>query len=553
MSGGGPMAAGTDPRTALASGLAAIRAGLRDLQVFLSAVSAADAVGELDTAERLARAATLASPTAWVAWHTLGAVLVRRQRIDPAAAAVERALALLGDGPAPLQAASLASDLATLMKDAGRLDEAVAFYRRAVALAPDVAWIRSNLLLCLSYHPGIPPEDVFEAHLEYGRRFSGPFDPVDFPNDPDPERRLRIGYVSPDFRDHAVAAMIEDLLRHHDPDDVEVFCYAEVARPDAVTERLHGLVRRWRPTVGVPDADVARTIRADGIDVLVDLAGHTGGNRLPVFGLKPAPVQMTWIGYPNTTGMPAIDYIGNAVPSGRSVEQPVVMPAMTYRPPADVSDPAPPPITAHGRPTFGCFNNVAKLNTEVIGTWSRILAALPEARLLLKAIGLADPGARADIVARFAAAGVDPARIELRGPSRRTAFMAEMADIDVALDPFPYGGSTTTLDCLWMGVPVVTLDPGWDARMSSRWHLGLLDLPDLVRPTPDAYVETAVALVRDVARLAGLRVDLRARMRASPLCDGHRYARETEERLRRLWRSWASRRAVCPGTVGGGS
>lgn len=548
MSGATFPPAGADPRAVLATGLAAIRSGLRDPGVFLSAVSAADALGDLDTAERVARAATLALPADWTVWHTLGSVLVKRRRPYPAAPAVERALTLLGDGPAPPQAASLASDLATLMKDAGRLDEALALYRRAVALAPETAWIRSNLLLCMSYHPGISPDELFEAHVEYGRRFSKPFDPFDFPNDPDPARPLRIGYVSPDFRDHAVAAMVEDLLRHHDPDGFEVFCYAEVSRPDAVTERLRGLVPHWRSTVGVPDADLARTIRQDRIDVLIDLAGHTGGNRLPVFGLKPAPVQMTWLGYPNTTGMPAIDYIGNALPAGRFTEHFVMMPAMTYRPPDDEPDPGPPPISLHGRPTFGSFNNVAKVNAPVIETWGRILRALPDSRLLLKAIGLADPGTRADIVARFVAVGIDPARIELRGPSPRAQFMAEMADVDLALDPFPYGGSTTTLDCLWMGLPVVTLDPGQDARMASRWHLGLVGLSDLVQPTPDGYVETAIALARDPLRLSALRRDLRPRMRASPLCDGHRYAREVEYMFRFLWETWLRLRARHFGT-----
>jgi protein O-GlcNAc transferase len=527
-----------DPAAVLAICTAAIRGGQRDVGLFLQAVAAADRLGRPDEAERLARAATAMAPASWQVAYTLAAVLMRRRRLDEAAAATARVLGILGDGPVPPSIPVLLSDIATLMKEAGRLEEAIALYRRAVDCAPGVAWIHSNLLFCLSYLPGIPKDDLLEAHKAFGRLYARPVDLLDYPNDPDPDRRIRVGYVSPDFRRHVVATMIEDLFRHHDPDLYEVYCYAEVASPDAVTERLKGLVPHWRSTVGLSDADVVRMIRADRIDVLIDLAGHTANNRLPVFGHKPAPRQMTWLGYPNTTGMPTIDCIGNFLPQDQVVEMPVMMPVMTYHPPEDAPDPVPPSLLVRGSVTFGCFNNVAKLNDEVFGVWSRILHRVSDARLLLKAVGFADPNTRAWVAAAFAARGIDPVRLEFRGPSDRPAFMAEMADIDVALDPFPYGGSTTTLDSLWMGVPVVALDPGSDPRVTSRWLLRELGLGDLVRDDADGYVEAAVTLAADVERLTALRQDLRPRMERSALRDGVRYAREVEVILRRIWRWW---------------
>lgn len=527
-----------DQAVVLAACMAAIRSGRRDVDVFLQAVDAADLLGRSDEAERLARAATAAAPASWQAAHALTVVLIRRRRLGEAATAAMRLLDVLGDGPVPASVPALLSDVATLMKEAGRMEEAIRLYRRAVDRAPGVAWIHSNLLLCLSYMPGIPKDELLEAHKAFGRIYAHPVDPLAYPNDPDPDRRIRIGYVSPDFRRHVVAMMVEDLFRHHDSDLYEVFCYAEVASPDAVTERLKRLVPHWRSTVGLSDTDVVRMIRADRIDVLIDLAGHTAKNRLPVFGHKPAPRQMTWLGYPNTTGMPTIDCIGNFLPQDQVVELPVMMPVMTYHPPEDAPDPSPPPVLSRGSVTFGCFNNVAKLNDEVFAVWSRILHRVPDARLLLKAVGFADPEVCARVTAAFAARGIAPERLAFRGPSLRPDFMAEMADIDVALDPFPYGGSTTTLDNLWMGVPVVALDPGSDPRVTSRWLLRDLGLDDLVRDDVDGYVEAAVALAADPERLATLRRDLRPRMEGSPLRDGVRYAREVEVILRRIWRWW---------------
>jgi predicted O-linked N-acetylglucosamine transferase (SPINDLY family) len=217
---------------------------------------------------------------------------------------------------------------------------------------------------------------------------------------------------------------------------------------------------------------------------------------------------------------------------------------MTYAPPS-AAIPASEPVTPREHVTFGCFNNIVKVNGPVVAAWAKILRAVPSSRLLLKAIGLADPETRAGVIATFAAAGVPPERIEARGPSPRPLFMAEMADVDIALDPFPYGGSTTTLDCLWMGVPVVTLDPpDGDGRMATPWILRMLGLTDLVCPTPDAYEATAIALAADPDGRRALRAGLRDRVAASSLRDGRRYAREIEWMIRyRFWHPWATRKA----------
>jgi tetratricopeptide (TPR) repeat protein len=526
----------------------------------------AQAAGRMEAAERFAAATVAAAPDHWIARFNHAVILLELGRLRDSVATLEIALARRGDGDSDDAArrdtddaarrcaiADLLNNQANLLKDAGQHDDAVAAYRRALALCPDAASIHSNLLLCLSYHGGLDRAAVLDEHREYGRRFSRPFDPLDFPNDPDPDRCLRVGYVSPDFRHHVVAEMSAGLFESHDPGDVEVFCYAEVTRPDAVTAGLQARVSHWRFTPGLSDEALARQIREDRIDVLVDLAGHTGGNRLPVFGLKPAPVQVSWLGYPNTTGMPAIDAVVVGLPPEATVEMPVPPPRVIYRPRDEAPAVADPPCLVRGAATFGCFNNGAKLTDAAIDVWMRILDAVPASRLILKALAFAEPWAVSAMRQRWESRGLDPHRLELRGPSRYRDFMAQTADIDIALDPFPYGGSTTTLDMLYMGVPVVTLKSP-DARAVANGLVREMGLAELSAADTDAYVACAVRLAGDPRLLLSWRRDMRGRFAASsygdPRHQAQALARHMEAIYRALWQRWTHRKS---GTLPAGS
>jgi predicted O-linked N-acetylglucosamine transferase (SPINDLY family) len=351
-------------------------------------------------------------------------------------------------------------------------------------------------------------------------------------------RRLRLGYLSPDFNHHAVAYFIEPVLAAHDRTRVEVFCYASVAVPDRFTDRLRGLAEHWRDIARLDDDAAAALIRADNLDLLIDLAGHSARHRLLVLARRPAPVQATWIGYPNTTGLDAIDYrITDAVsdPVGQTEawhsEKLVRLPAnfSCYRPDDDAPAVNNLPAAAAGAVTFGCFNQFAKVTPEVIALWARLLAKLPGSRLLLKSRGLGDPGVAARVQAAFAAAGVGPARLILNGDELSVAdHLGLYHKVDIALDPFPYNGTTTTCEALWMGVPVVTLAGSTHVSRVGASLLTHAGLAGWIAATPDDYVARAVAAVRDLPALAALRRGLREQVRTSPLCDAVRFTRGFE-------------------------
>jgi predicted O-linked N-acetylglucosamine transferase (SPINDLY family) len=314
-----------------------------------------------------------------------------------------------------------------------------------------------------------------------------------------------------------------------------------------VSERLQGLATHWRRIEGLGDAQLAELIRADGIDVLIDLAGHTADNRLAALALRPAPVQVSFLGYPNTTGSPAIGYyITDAYldPPGeadaRYTERLVRLPLFCcYRPPA-APDPAPPPVTGNGYVTFGSFSSLAKLNERVVALWARVLRALPTARLLLQSAALADEQTGTAWRARFAAHDVSGDRLELAGHLPLDDYLRAHGRVDIALDPFPWSGHTTTCHALWMGVPAVTLAASTHAARMTADILRVIGLEELVAATEDEYVALAVALASDRTRLAQLRRDLRRRMSHSPLCDAAGFTRELEQAYRRLWRAWCA-------------
>jgi predicted O-linked N-acetylglucosamine transferase (SPINDLY family) len=477
--------------------------------------------------------------------HNNRAIAVAAQgKVDEALAGYEEAVRLR---PGYVDALN---NLGNAYKDQGRLDEAVDCSRRALAVQPGAAAVHSNLLFALHYHPGYDAPAQFAEHQDWARRYAEPLPAAEPHAVPAaPGRRLRVGYVSPDFRAHVVAFFMEPILAAHDHEHFAITCYANVPRPDEVTRRLQGYADRWRSLVGLSDDQAADLIRQDGIDILVDLAGHTGGNRLPVFARKPAPVQVTYLGYVGTTGLPHMDYRftdAQADPPGMTeryhTEELVRLPevGLCYRPPAG-PEVAGPPAARAGAVTFGSFNNLAKITPQVLALWSRILTALPEARLLLKtgAGGAGDRRVR-DALARN---GIAPGRVTLVGrTATRDDYLRLYHATDMALDPFPYNGITTTCDALWMGVPVISLaGTSWVSRqgVSVLSHLGLADL---IGDTPEAYVAAAVRLAHDLPRLRELRAGLRARMRGSTLMDGPRFTRNLEEAYCRIWGRWRADR-----------
>ncbi len=500
--------------------------------------------GRLDEAVTAYEKAVALNPNLPDAHYNLGSTLLDQNRLKEAAAAFRRTIALKPDF---VQAHI---NLGNVLLNQGKPAEAEAVYRRALALQPELANARDNLTMGLNYRSDLTPEAVFEAHRHWGARYPAP--PAPPARDRDPDRRLKVGYVSGDFRHHAVASFLEPLLKAHDRTAVEVFCYAETPHPDAVTDRLKALADHWLFTVGMSDPDVAARIAADRIDILIDLAGYTEHNRLPVFALKPAPVQATWLGYPNTTGIRAIDYrLVDPItdPAGAdafATEKLVRMQEgfLCYAPPADVPEPAPSPHLAGGFVTFGSFNNPSKLSDAALPVWAAVLAAVPGSKLLLKGRAFEDAESRALFEAAFAAHGVTADRLILRPIIREPAgHLAAYADIDIGLDPFPYNGTTTTFEAVSMGVPVITLSGRSHAGRVGASLLTRLGLADLVAEDANQYIEIAARLAADSARLAQLRGTLRPLLLASPLCDAPAFARRFEGALRTMWKRYCEGQA----------
>ncbi len=432
--------------------------------------------------------------------------------------------------------------LGNVCKDAGWTDEARRAYDEAVRRMPGSLEAGSNRLFLESYNVLCDEETLLSMHRAWAGRFAPPERSGRLPHRRHDGERLRIGYCSPDLRRHPVGTFIEGLLAGHDRGRFELIAYAEVAREDAVTRRLRGLVDGWRRTIGHSDEAVARQIHADGIDILVDLAGHTRGHRLGVFAWRPAPVQLSYLGYCTTTGLEQMDYwLTDAVltPADtveRTTERIWRLPRcwISYRPPADAPEVAERPADAPL--TFGSFNDLSKLGDAVVETWSELLSRVPGSRLLLKAAQLGDAGLRAETEARFARLGIDAGRLDLRGRSRD--YLSEYGDMDIALDPFPRTGGATTVDALWMGVPVVSLSGRRFIERQGASLLHAVGLDAFVAGDRAAYLACAERLAGDRAQLADLRRGLRDRVRASPLADGADLARHVERAYEAFWRRW---------------
>jgi protein O-GlcNAc transferase len=497
--------------------------------------------GKLDAAVAAYAQAIRIKPDYAEAHYNLGVALKDQGKLDEVVAACRQAISIKPDF------AEAHSNLGVALYEQGKLAEAEACYRRALALKPDYFEAHSNLLFNLSYRWEMSNADLLMQAQQFASCFQAHHEQRTFRNTPDSGRRLRVGYVSADLRSHPVGYFLARVLPAHDPAPIEVFCYSNSTKADDLTARLRRAASHWRSIVGVADGEAGALIRQDGIDILVDLSGHTGGNRLPLFARRPAPVQVTWLGYFGTTGLSSIDYVladRVVVPEGEEV----YFSEKVWRLPGSYLCFAPPEIDlavgplpgATGPVTFGCFNNRAKITAKTIELWARVLRGCSGARLFLKAKGLDDASLRGELVEQFAAKGVVPERLVTEGFSPRGDYLGAYNRVDVALDPVPYGGGTTTAEALWMGVPVVTFHgQRWVGRLSES-ILSRVGLNELVTDSDDRYVEVASRLAADLPALAQLRGRLRPRLLASPLCDGPTFARQLETAYRAMWRRWCA-------------
>ena len=441
-------------------------------------------------------------------------------------------------------------NLGNALKEQGKLDEAIGCFERALELDPGFTDAHSNILFCMNYGDGYDARQIYERHAEWGERHASRYaTAVPYDNSREPLRTLRVGYVSADFREHPVGFFLESVLRHHAAHNCEVYCYFNSIQEDTVTARLRSHVPNWRQISTLNDDSVAAMIRADGIDILVDLSGHSSGNRLLVFARKPAPVQFTWLGYCNTTGLGSIDYMladGVVIPhdtTQRFSEQVLRLPGcyLCYMAPDYAPDVVEPPSTANGYVTFGCFNNLSKVTAAMIALWSEILRRLPDARFLLKAKQLADPAVQQRYRDMFVGHGIAPERVTLDGSYLDHAgLLGYYGKLDIALDTHPYSGVATTCEALWMGVPVVTLTGEKFISRNSSAILANVGLSNLVADTPQQYVEKAVALAHDNALLANLRSTQRSRFMASPLGNAPLFTQNLEATYRNLWKEWCT-------------
>jgi predicted O-linked N-acetylglucosamine transferase (SPINDLY family) len=495
-------------------------------------------LGEFAQAATAYEAALAVAPDSIAALNNSGCLLRTLGRIDDAEQRLRRALELDPDH------ATLHNNLGNVLKDAGDIDRAIECFVRAVTLDPDDAVAHGNLAYARSFQSGDPRAILAEC-LRWNQRFAAPLAAERRPhlNERSPDRRLRIGYVSPDFRDHCQALFTVPLLSHHDHGAFEIFAYASVERPDAYTDRIAGLTDAWRDVRALDDASLSERIREDRIDILVDLTMHMANGRPLVFARKPAPIQVAWLAYPGTTGLDTIDYrltdprLDPVGFGGHYSEPSAWLPDAFW-----IYDPlgCEPPVNAlpalsRGYVTFGCLNNPCKVTEETLALWGKVLRAVGDARIEL----LAPPGrAQRRVLERLAGHGVEAGRVAFVSYRPRPEYLCAYHDIDIGLDSLPYNGHTTSLDAFWMGVPVVSrvgTTCAGRAGLSQLFQLGLLEL---AAGTDSGFVDAAVLLARDLPRLAALRGNLRSRLKESPLMDAGRFARNLEAFYRRAWQDY---------------
>ena len=475
------------------------------------------------------------------AWVAMGNLYAWSGKLGESIKAYHGAIKAQPSHPVPF------CNLGNVLTDSGRSVEAYGNWEKALALDPGYSAAHSNMLLCLNYENRLGSSELYEAHRNWSEtHLRGVERCSKHCNSLDPARKIRIAYVSPDFREHSVAYFIRPVIRCHDRLNFEVFIYSSVSSPDIVTAEIESLADQFRNISGIPDADVAGLIRNDRIDILVDLSGHTSGHRLLTFGRKPAPVQVTYLGYPNTTGLREIEYRitdSSSDPKGESeafyTEKLVRMPNgfLCYEPPDDTLVSCDLPCIGKGYVTFGSFNYTAKIGSEVIDVWADILKAIPSSRLLLKYRSFSDASTRDYFQDMFITRGIDKQRIAFMGLTPdKSEHMAAYNSVDIALDSFPYNGTTTTCDALWMGVPVVVVKGSNHAGRVGVSLLRQVGVEELVADSIESYVALATGLADDKEQLVKYRHELRNQVKNSSLCDADSFVKELEQVWRTIWR-----------------
>ena len=498
--------------------------------------------GKLNEAEASYKKAIALKPEYAEAHYNLGVMLQKLGRLNEAEASYKKALALKPDF------AEAHNNLGNTLKEQGRLNEAEASYKKAIELKVDYSGAYSNKNLCLNYSSLYSPLFIYKEHLKFEKQFGGlkVEPPLSMHVKKNFGERLRIGYVSADFRKHSVAYFFEPLLQHHSGHVVETFCYYNNTVVDVMTKRLMVTCDHWRPIFGIADSEVANLIRSDKIDILVDLSGHMGKNSLLVFAQKPAPIQVTWLGYPNTTGLSTIDYrftdiiadpIGEAdelhsetllrLPNGFQCFQgnEKVLVGLEL------------PQKCQGYITFGSFNNFSKITPQVIKAWSKILHLVPTSHLLLKCLQLKHN--KDYYLELFKKEGLAEDRIKLYGQLPSMDDHLELYNaIDIGLDPFPFNGATTTCEALWMGVPVITLLGDRHVGRVGASILTNVGLTDFIAQDINNYIKLAVEMAANTNYLKEIRKTLRERMQGAPLCDARSFASDVETAYQDMWRKY---------------
>ena len=524
----------------------------------------ADAYNNLGTAFSRARRSkealacfhkTLAlNPSCFEVLHNIGNLHKDENRLSEAIIWYQKALAVNPAHP------EVNNNIGSVLQSQGRIQEALSFYDIAIKQKPDFAAAHSNRLFALNNQHQENKDFLFHQHLAWDHQHgSGKVSPADgYPFIRDSIEKIHIGYVSPDFREHSVACFIEPILKAHDRNRFSVTCYSDVPYPDEVTSRLKRLGWEWRDTSGIHDDALFDQIQADGIQVLVDLAGHTAGNRLTLFARKPAPVQVSYIGYPNTTGLRAMDYrITDPVadPPGWTdhlhTEKLIRVPEgfLCYQPLPDVPEVSDLPAIINSGITFASFNNRAKITDQVIHVWSDILNLIPGARLILKSMALGDIKTRLMLAKQFEDCRVDIGRIEMQGFVTRNNHLGMYRHVDVALDTFPYNGTTTTCEALWMGVPVISLQGEAHVGRVGASLLTRVGMDAFIAGSVDEYIQKAVFWSRNLAMLRSIRQSMRENMRASPLMDAGSLARSLERVYETIWADWQKEQSEKPATL----
>ncbi|WP_077035105.1 tetratricopeptide repeat protein [Pelomonas sp. KK5] len=488
-------------------------------------------LGRHGEAEAALREVLAQQPDHAGALANLGTALKHQQRYDEALRACERALAL--QPAAGLHHANLGA----LLRELGRIEEALSCYERVTALEPGNFAAFSDRIF-LAQYTDADPAPLLRAYGEAVAAAARPY--AQWPAR-EPAARLRVGLVSADLREHPIGYFLESVLAAT-ADAVDWHAYPNSPASDTLSERLRGHCRQWTPITGLDDEAAARLIHADGLDLLIDLSGHTAGNRLPLFAWKPAPRQATWLGSCTETGVAAIDHF-MADPWIAPADMPFIAAVqrlpetfLCFTPPAGAPELAPLPALKAGHLTFGCFNKLAKLNDGVLDAWARILSALPRSRLMLKCGTLADDAQRRRMAQRFAERGIAAERLIFEGPSPRSDYLRTYDRVDIVLDPFPYPGGTTSIEGLWMGVPVLTLAGATPLARQGLSIMNNLGLPEWVATDANDYVARAISLASttNTQALAELRQGLRDRLRTSPLCDAGRFAGHLLQALQQM-------------------